>query len=120
MVGNVVQIGDVMWHWAANLVCAGPDERLVVIPDAHGDLLQARMGLEGAERMEWRDAGFRKWRIRRSPEGIIFSSHYARLGPVDILATECLAGMANERLEQILTAARAGADASVEGNPPRR
>ena len=113
MVGNVVQIGDVTWHWAANLVCAGPDERLVVIPDAHGDLQQARAGLAGAERMEWRDAGFRKWRIRRSPEGIIFASHYAQLGPVGIRPAECLAGMASERLEQILAAARAG-----RGTPP--
>ena len=108
--GNTVQVGKITWHWASNLVCAGPEERLVVIRSEDGPPKDARGALSGADRMEWRDAAFRKWRIHRRPDGITFSSHYERVGPAPIRPKESLAGMANERLEELLAAARARAD----------
>lgn len=116
---NVVRIGGVAWHWAGNLVCAGPDERLVVIPDTDPGPDRAWEALTRAERMEWRDGGFRKWRIQKSGEGITFSSHYARFGPVVAPAAMCLAGMTNELLEAALAQARA-ASAAADGNPRGR
>lgn len=105
---NVVHVGGVAWHWAGNLVCAGPDERLVVIPETDGDPARASTALTRADRMEWRDAGFRKWRVVHTSEGIAFSSHYARFGPVLVPSDTCLAGLSNDRLEKALAAARAG------------
>ncbi|MDH3224322.1 MAG: hypothetical protein OEO23_11450 [Gemmatimonadota bacterium] len=101
-----VRVGGVTWNWTTHMVCAGPEERLIVVPDPEGDPVRARGGLEGALRMEWRDGSFRKWRIHREAGGIIFSSHYVRLGPAPIGRSELLAGMTSERLEEALTLAR--------------
>ena len=101
-----VRVGDVTWNWTTHMVCAGPEERLIVVPDPEGDLARVIGGLEGATRMEWRDGSFRKWRIHREARGIIFSSHYVRLGPAPIEGGELLAGMTSQRLEQALTLAR--------------
>ncbi|NNM32836.1 MAG: hypothetical protein HKO53_07200 [Gemmatimonadetes bacterium] len=101
-----VTVGGVTWNWTTHLVCAGPEERLIVVPEPHGDLMKVRAGLRGANRMEWRDGSFRKWRVHRGPDGIIFSSHYTRLGPAPVASEECLAGMTSECLERVLAAAR--------------
>lgn len=106
--GNIMEVGEITWHWASNLICAGPEERLVVIRSEGGPPKDPREALSGADRMEWRDAAFRKWRIHRSPDGITFSSHYERVGPARVRPKESLTGMANERLEELLAAARAG------------
>ncbi|MGI9628129.1 MAG: hypothetical protein ACR2QM_14935 [Longimicrobiales bacterium] len=111
--GKVVRVGDITWHWASNLVCAGPEERLIVVRapvQTSGDPLGA---LRDADKMEWRDAGFRKWRVHRSPEGISFASHYERVGPTPLEPGEPLAGMGNDRLEELLGLARR------EGTPGR-
>lgn len=101
-----VTVGGVTWNWTTHLVCAGPEERLIVVPEPAGDVGRVKAGLQGASRMEWRDGSFRKWRVHRRPEGIIFSSHYTRLGPAPVASAECLAGMTSERLEQVLAEAR--------------
>ena len=101
-----VTVGGVTWNWTTHLVCAGPEERLIVVPDPAGDPAKVTAGLQGADRMEWRDGSFRKWRVHRGPGGIIFSSHYTRLGPAALGQDECLAGMTSDRLEQVLAEAR--------------
>ena len=78
----------------------------------------AREALCRADQMEWRDAAFRKWRIRRTPKGITFISHYERLGPVEIPASEPLVALSSDRLESLLARARDGME-SEDGTSTR-
>ena len=104
---DVVKVGSVTWHWSSNLVCAGPEERLIVIRGGGGPGKEdAHDALCRADRMEWRDAGFRKWRIHRRGQAITFSSYKECTGPVTVFPDEPLAGMTDRRLEELLAAAR--------------
>ena len=115
---DAVRLGSVTWRWATNVVCAGPDERLIVIRDQMGaSAADAQAALERAERMEWRDSAFRKWRIHRSGEGVTFVSHYERLGPVALESAETLAALSSERLESLLAAAREGGEEGTSVRP---
>lgn len=104
--GAEIEVGEVRWHWATNVVCAGPEGRLVVIRALGATAKEAREALQTADRMEWRDKGFRRWRIRRSTDGVTFVSHYEILGPVPLDADEPLASLSNETLELLLAEAR--------------
>ena len=101
-----VRIGGIIWNWTTHMVCAGPEERLIVVPDPVGDPSRVRRGLVEAARMEWRDGSFRKWRIHQAGGEIVFSSHYTRVGPVPLCDGEVLAGLTSERLERALDVAR--------------
>ena len=102
-----VVVGSIRWVWSTNVVCAGPNDRLIVTrglgvseTDAHTAILEAR-------RMEWRDAGFRRWRLDRSDDGsLTFRSHYETLGPVTLDPTVPLARLDDVELEALLARAR--------------
>ena len=101
-----IQVGEVRWHWATNVVCAGPEGRLIVLRALGASRQAARLALCEADNMEWRDRGFRRWRIRRCPSGITFVSHYQVLGPVPLDADKILAALSNSDLERLLDEAR--------------
>lgn len=104
--GEEIEVGTVRWHWATNVVCAGPEGRLVVLRTLGASTQEALEALQSADRMEWRDKGFRRWRIRRCSEGVTFVSHYEELGPVPLAEGTALASLSNEALESLLAAAR--------------
>jgi len=101
-----VTVGSIRWVWSTNVVCAGPNDRLIVTHGLGAAEHDAERALLDAGRMEWRDAGFRRWRVDRSPGGLMFTSHYEKLGPVRVDAAVPLARLTDPELEAFLAAAR--------------
>ncbi len=101
-----VTVGPIRWVWSTNVVCAGPNDRLIVTHGLGAAEHDAERALLDAGRMEWRDAGFRRWRVDRSPGGLMFTSHYEKLGPVRVDAAVPLARLTDPELEAFLAAAR--------------
>ena len=101
-----VTVGSIRWVWSTNVVCAGPNDRLIVARGLGAAEHDAERALLDAGRMEWRDGGFRRWRVDRSPGGLMFTSHYEKLGPVHVDAAVPLAGLTDPELEAFLAAAR--------------
>ena len=106
-----VTIGAIRWVWSTNVVCAGPNDRLIVTRGLGASEEDASAAILEATRMEWRDSGFRRWRLDRRDAGVIFTSHYERLGPVALDDAVPLAQLSDTELETMLAAARtAGSD----------
>lgn len=101
-----VTIGAIRWVWSTNVVCAGPNDRLIVTRGLGALEEDASAAILEAARMEWRDGGFRRWRLDRKPEGIVFTSHYEKLGPVALDPDVPLARLSDEDLEAMLASAR--------------
>ena len=101
-----VTVGSIRWVWSTNVVCAGPNDRLIVTHGLGAAEHDAERALLEAGRMEWRDAGFRRWRVDRGPNGLVFTSHYEKVGPVDADAAVPLARLTDPDLEALLAAAR--------------
>ena len=99
-------VGSIRWVWSTNVVCAGPNDRLIVTHGLGAAECDAERALLEAGRMEWRDAGFRRWRVDRGPAGLLFTSHYEKLGPVHVDTAVPLARLTDPELEALLAAAR--------------
>jgi hypothetical protein len=93
------------------VVCAGPSDRLIVTRGLGATEADAYAAILEARRMEWRDSGFRRWRLDRGDTGVVFTSHYEKLGPVPVLGSTPLATLADADLERLLARARAEEDA---------
>ena len=102
-----VTVGSIRWVWSTNVVCAGPNDRLIVTRGLGASEQDAEAAIREARRMEWRDAGFRRWRLDRDSVGVLFTSHYERLGPVQLDDAIPLARLTDVELERMLAAARA-------------
>ena len=102
-----VVVGSVRWVWSTNVVCAGPNDRLIVTRGLGASEDDAEAAILEATRMEWRDAGFRRWRLDRRPAGVLFTSHYEKLGPVELSLSVPLAQLTDHDLEAMLAKARA-------------
>lgn len=101
-----VTVGSIRWVWSTNVVCAGPRDRLIVTRGLGASEEDATAAILEAGRMEWRDAGFRRWRLDRVPEGLLFTSHYEKLGPVFVADDVPLARLTDGELEELLARAR--------------
>ncbi|NIP82405.1 MAG: hypothetical protein GWM90_25550 [Gemmatimonadetes bacterium] len=88
------------------MVCAGPSDRLIVTRGLGANESDAEAAILEAHRMEWRDTGFRRWRIDRDGSGVRFTSHYERLGPVSLDRDTPLARLTDPELENLLSRAR--------------
>ena len=106
-----VTIGPIQWVWSTNVVCAGPNDRLIVTRGLGASEADAAEAILEARRMEWRDTGFRRWRIDRRSEGVVFTSHYEKLGPVALDDGVPLARLTDAELEDMLAGARKAAGA---------
>lgn len=101
-----VKVGSIRWVWSTNVVCAGPNDRLIVTRGLGAAEQDAERALLEAGRMEWRDTGFRRWRVDRAPGGLVFTSHYEKLGPVKVDAAVPLARLTDAELGALLAEAR--------------
>lgn len=101
-----VTVGPIRWVWSTNVVCAGPNDRLIVTRGLGASEEDATAAILKARRMEWRDSGFRRWRLDRRDEGVVFISHYETLGPVELDEAVPLARLSDAELESLLTRAR--------------
>jgi hypothetical protein len=99
-------VGAIRWVWSTNVVCAGPNDRLIVTRGLGASEEDAATAILEARRMEWRDAGFRRWRLERTPEGLLFTSHYEKLGPTALDDDVPLARLTDAELEAMLARAR--------------
>ena len=105
-----VTVGAIRWVWSTNVVCAGPNDRLIVTRGLGASEQDATAAILEALRMEWRDAGFRRWRLDHRPEGVMFTSHYEKLGPVVLNDGIPLARLTDAELEAMLARARKAAE----------
>ncbi len=102
-----VAVGPIRWVWSTNVVCAGPSDRLIVTRGLGANESDAEAAILEARRMEWRDAGFRRWRLDRDAGGVRFTSHYEKLGPISLDRETPLARLTDSELEELLARARA-------------
>ncbi len=103
-------LAGIRWHVAANVICAGPAERLIVMQHPVGSFDDVTEALLSATIMEWRDRGGRRWTIERCGEAVRFLSHYRSLGPVSLSSARSLAEISDAELEQLLSTAKAFTD----------